>query len=112
MVDGWMDGCARAWIMQASAGRFDRSTNNTNTINTTRHHTAARARDEARDGLDVSESVLLGGGDERDEVRVRMEREQARQRERAGERDRWVLVGWSCVNGGVMCVMVCVNTCK
>lgn len=88
-MDGWTDEWMHAWIMQAYAGRFNRCTNR----HTTHHHTAARARDEARDGLDVSESVLLGGGDERDEVRVRMERQQARQRERAGERDRWVLVG-------------------
>ena len=60
----------------------------TNTTHKT-HHTAARAREDARDGLDVSEAVLgLGGGDERDQARRARERQQERQAQRAGERER------------------------
>ena len=63
---------------------------------------AARAREESRDGLDVSESMLMGGGGrEGDEARRRMERQRERQAQKAGDRDRCVLGG---LGGLDMCV--------
>lgn len=49
---------------------------------------AARAAEEARDGLALDESITMGGGDEFSTVKKRM---QARGERKATDRERYVL---------------------
>ena len=49
-------------------------------------YTAARDREDARDGLEVSESTLMGGAD--DDIRRRIEKQKERENKKLDEKGR------------------------